>query len=143
MARKSDDGYSLLEILVVLAIIATLATLVAPRLFSQVDKSRVTAAKAQAQTLRLALDAYSLDTGRYPAQNEGLDALMEPPSDTRNWFGPYLDGAMPVDPWGNAYVYVEPQLDPSGRALSPEVISLGADGQPGGSGDGADISSRN
>ncbi|MGB3456451.1 MAG: type II secretion system major pseudopilin GspG [Litorimonas sp.] len=141
--RKTDPeaGYSLLEILVVLAIIAILVTLVAPRLFSQVDRSKVTGAQAQARSLRLALDSYRLDIGRYPTQEQGLSVLVQAPDGSPNWFGPYLDGEIPLDPWGNSYVYVEPGLDAAGRQLSPSVISYGADGAPGGSGDAADISS--
>lgn len=141
-APSKEAGYSLLEILVVLAIIGTLMTLVAPRLMGNVDKSQVIAAKSQAKTLRLALDNFKLDTGRYPTQAEGLAVLMTPPqNDNGTWFGPYLDGEMPVDPWKNAYIYQPPQADENGRISSPKVISFGADGAPGGTGTNADISS--
>lgn len=142
---KTDDneaGYSLLEILIVLAIMGLLATLVAPRLFTQLDKSKVTAAKAQAKSLRLALDALKLDTGRYPTESEGLSLLITAPSENvESWYGPYLDGEMPKDPWGNNFVYFPPELDSNQRELSPKVVSFGADNEPGGSGNDADISS--
>ena len=136
-----EAGYSLLEILVVLAIIATLMTLVAPRLMGNLDKSKKIAAKAQAKTLRLALDSYKLDTGRYPSANEGLAVLVNPPAGTSNWFGPYLDGELPKDPWDNAFIYEPPQTDENGRTTSPKVISLGADKAVGGVGNDEDISS--
>jgi len=139
---SKETGYSLLEILIVLAIMGLLATLVAPRLFTQLDKSKVTAAKAQAKSLRLALDAFRLDTGRYPTTSEGLNVLISAPSgDSENWFGPYLDGEMPKDPWGNDFVYQIPERDSANRELSPKVLSLGADNEPGGTGNDADISS--
>ena len=143
MQRKkmNDEGYSLLEILIVLAIIGLLATLVGPRLFSQLDKSKVTAAKSQAKSLRLALDSYRLDTGRYPNEAEGLVSLVEAPNGNAAWAGPYMDGDLPKDPWGNDFVYQPPLLDSNNRELSPKVISLGADNALGGSGNNADISS--
>lgn len=141
--RKGEAGYSLLEILIVLAIMGLLATMVAPRLFTQLDKSKVTAAKAQAKSLRLALDAYKLDTGNYPKASEGLSVLVKAPqSNNGTWYGPYLDGdALPMDPWNHPFVYEAPKLDGNGRELSPHVISLGADNTPGGTGNNADVSS--
>jgi len=139
--NSNDQGYSLLEILVVLAIIGTLMTLVAPRLLGNVDKSKVVAAKAQARSLRLALDSYKLDIGRYPNAQEGLQALITAPQNNiDNWFGPYIDGTeIPKDAWGNSFVYVPPQTTQSGRPSSPQVTSMGADNQPGGAGYDADI----
>lgn len=137
-----EEGYSLLEVLIVLAIMGLLATLVAPRLFTQLDKSKITAAKAQAKSLRLALDAYKLDMGRYPTVTEGLEVLIVSPSiNSESWFGPYLDGEIPKDPWGNDFVYQVPELDGANRELSPKVLSLGADNEIGGTGNNADISS--
>jgi len=88
-----EAGYSLLEILVVLAIIGILMGLVAPRLLGNVDKSKIIAAKAQARSIKLALDSYKVDTGRYPTETEGLSVLITPPAnDDGSWFGPYMDG---------------------------------------------------
>ena len=138
--NKHDGGYSLLEILVVLAIIGTLMTLVAPRLIGQVDKSKQIAAKSQAKTLRLALDSFKLDTGRYPSAQEGLTVLSAPPAnDNGSWFGPYLEGDVPLDPWNNAYIYQPPIAQENGRLTPPVVISYGADAVPGGSGLNEDI----
>ena len=141
--KNGEAGYSLLEILIVLAIMGLLATMVAPRLFSNLDKSKVTAAKAQAKSLRLALDSYKLDTGSYPTTSEGLIVLINAPSNnTGTWYGPYLEGnILPLDPWKNEFVYEAPKLDSNGRELSPHVISLGADKTPGGTGLNADVSS--
>lgn len=144
LPKKSskEDGYSLLEILVVLAIIGTLMTLVAPKLMGQVDKSQKIAAKAQTRTLRLALDSFKLDTGRYPTQAEGLAALMAPPANMSGaWYGPYMDGELPMDPWNSNYIYVPPSVNENGISASPKVISYGADKSPGGSGLNEDISS--
>jgi len=141
-AQDKEAGYSLLEILVVLAIIGTLMGLVAPRLLGNVDKAQVTAAQAQAKTLRLALDSFKLDTGRYPTGEEGLAVLVSPPAnDNGSWYGPYMEGDIPLDPWKNAYVYQPPIAQENGRMSTPYVISYGADGTVGGSGNNADISS--
>lgn len=142
--RSRQAGYSLLEILVVLAIMAVLAALVAPRFMGQLDRSKVTAAQTQVQALRSALDVMYLDLGRYPSAEEGLDLLVSPPSDSRlaaRWFGPYIEGGLPVDPWGNDYVYEPPMTNLEGQRVPPIVLSLGADGERGGTGLDADISS--
>lgn len=138
-----EAGYSLLEILVVLAIIGTLMGLVAPRLLGNVDKSKVVAAKAQTKNLRLALDSFKLDTGRYPTQAEGLSVLITAPAnDNGRWYGPYMDGdSLPLDPWNFDFVYQAPQQGENGRMTNPKVISLGADNKPEGAGLNADIQS--
>ncbi|MEO0611723.1 MAG: type II secretion system major pseudopilin GspG [Pseudomonadota bacterium] len=140
--RKAERGYSLLEILVVLAIIGVLATLVGPRLFNQVDRSKITAAKAQARFLKTSLEAMYLDIGRYPNDQEGLSLLVTPPTDPglrAQWAGPYIDGDLPVDPWGNDYRYEKPGQDAAGFNLRVKVVSLGADNEVGGTGLNQDI----
>lgn len=140
--NHKEAGYSLLELLVVLAIIGTLMAVVAPRLMGQVDKSKQVAAKAQVKTLRLALDSYALDTGRYPTAQEGLAVLINPPAgDNGSWAGPYLEQALPMDPWKNAYVYQPPIVLDNGRQSVPVVLSYGADNAPGGEGNNTDVSS--
>ena len=132
------EGYSLMEILITLAIIGLLVGLVGPQLLNRLDQSRVTTAETQVRMLRSALDTYRLDVGRYPTEQQGLNALVSQPSDLDDptmWRGPYLDaGEVPADPWGAPYVY-----SPDGRATGPVLYSYGADGRPGGSGDNADV----
>jgi general secretion pathway protein G len=124
----------LLELLVVVAIIALLVGYVAPRYFSQLGKSEVTAARAQIDALEKALDQYRLDTGRFPTTEQGLKALVAKPPDEPKWNGPYLRKDLPPDPWGNPYQYKAP-----GAHGDYDIISYGKDGQPGGSGEDADI----
>ena len=135
--RGRSAGFTLLELLVVIVIIGLLAAYVGPKYFSQLGKSEVTVAKAQIDAFDKTLDTYRLDVGRYPTTEEGLGALMTaPPSAGAKWNGPYLKKGIPPDPWGNAYQYRAP-----GTRGEYEILSLGKDGQPGGTGDNADISS--
>lgn len=140
--KRAQAGFSLLEILIVLAIMGIIAAFVAPRLFNQVDKSQQTVAEAQARALTTALDTMRLDIGRYPTAEEGLQLLEEAPSDPRvaaNWFGPYIEDGVPLDPWGEPYQYAPPQRDAAGYERTPFVFTLGADRQRGGSGLDADL----
>lgn len=132
---REARGFTLLELLVVVAIIGLLVGYVAPRYFGQIGKSEVTTAKAQIDALDKALDQYRLDTGRYPTTELGLNALIQRPQDEPKWNGPYLKKAVPLDPWGKAYVYRAP-----GETGDFDILSLGKDGQPGGTGENADIS---
>jgi general secretion pathway protein G len=135
-----QGGFTLIEILVVIAVIAVLAALVAPNVFRHVGSAKDAAARSQIEMLGAALDAYRLDNGRYPTTSQGLDALwQQPTAEPRptNWRGPYLRKAVPLDPWGSPYYYQSPgELSPYGY----DLISLGADGAPGGDGEDADIS---
>jgi len=135
-ALGAKAGYSLLEILIVLTIIALIAALVGPRLFAQLDRSKVTTAKVQVRALETALATMRLDLGRDPTQAEGLNLLVQADrSAVAGWSGPYLSGGLPLDPWGHPYVYQPPGDDQS----SAKVLSLGSDGKPGGEGNAADI----
>ena len=129
-------GFTLLELLVVMVIIGLLAGFVAPRYFAQVGKSQVKVTRAQLDALDKALDQFRLDVGRYPTSEEGLQVLVTAPSNVAGWAGPYLKKGVPPDPWGHAYQYRSP-----GSKGEYEIVSFGKDGQPGGSGDNADISS--
>lgn len=133
--RRADAaGFTLLELLVVVVIIGLLAGFVAPRYFSQVGKSEVNVAKAQIDALEKALDQYRLDIGRYPSAELGLKALIERPTAEPKWNGPYLRKGIPLDPWGKPYLYRIP-----GEKTEFDIVSYGKDGQPGGSGENADI----
>ncbi len=127
-------GFTLLELLVVMVIIGLLAGYVGPKYFAQVGKSQIKAARAQIDALEKSLDQYRLDTGHYPVAEQGLAALITRPANEPKWDGPYLAKRVPVDPWGNAYVYRVP-----GEHGDFDLMSLGKDGQPGGSDEAADI----
>lgn len=141
--RSMRRGFTLIEILVVIAVISVLAALVAPNVFRHVGSAKDAAAKSQIEMLGAALDAYRLDNGRYPSTDQGLDALWQlPTAEPRptNWRGPYLRKAVPKDPWDRAYVYLSPgDVNQQGY----DLLSYGADGQPGGEDDDTDITNWN
>ena len=135
---RLSGGFTLLEMLVVLVIIGLIASLVGPRLFSRVDSSKVQVADTQSRMLRGAVETFRLEVGRLPTADEGLGALTKQPTDERTrarWRGPYLDEALPADPWGNPYQYSIPGRDGMPFAL----YSFGADGKAGGEGNDADV----
>ncbi|HET7832595.1 MAG TPA: type II secretion system major pseudopilin GspG [Gallionella sp.] len=131
---RAQRGFTLLELLVVMVIIGLLAGYVGPKYFSQIGKSEVKAARAQIDGLGKALEQYRLDTGKYPTTEEGLAALVTRPASEAKWDGPYLTKKVPMDPWGNQYIYKSP-----GEHGDYDLISNGKDGQPGGEGEAADI----
>jgi general secretion pathway protein G len=134
--RARQRGFTLLELLVVMVIIGLLAGFVGPKYFSQIGKSNVTVAKTQLESFAKALDAFRIDMGRYPSTEEGLVALsVAPSSSSEKWRGPYLSKKIPLDPWGHPYEYRIPGTNNS----EFDLISLGADGKVGGTGDSADI----
>ena len=133
---RAARGFTLLELLVVIVIIGLLASLVAPKYFNQIGKSNMKIAKAQIDALEKALDQYRLDVGAYPSTESGLAALTAKPQSLDRWQGPYLKKPAPADPWGRPYQYKSP-----GDHGDYDLSSLGADGQPGGSGEAADVTS--
>jgi general secretion pathway protein G len=136
--RRSERGYTLVEILVVITIIGLIMALVGPRVLNYLTESKVKTARIQIQSFASALDLFYLDAGRYPTSAEGLAVLVRPTAGITAWNGPYLKGGIvPSDPWGKPYVYRSP-----GEHGAYDVVSLGSDGQEGGTGTAADITSR-
>jgi len=140
--RRQDpgqQGFTLVEMLVVIAIIGLIMGLIGPRVLNYLSESKVKAAKIQLQSFGSALDLFYLDAGRFPATAEGLVALVRRTPGTAAWNGPYLKGGnVPNDPWNNAYVYRSP-----GDRGPYDILSYGSDGQEGGSGLAADLSVEN
>ncbi|SDU36085.1 type II secretion system major pseudopilin GspG [Halopseudomonas salegens] len=135
--KRRQRGFTLIELLVVLVILGLLMSIVGPRVMKYVSSSRGDTARIQVEELASALDMYYLEVGRYPSQEQGLEALIEAPPGVESWAGPYLrKSTIPDDPWGNAYNYRFP-----GQHGPFDLYSLGADGQPGGEGENADIES--
>jgi len=135
--RSHEAGFTLVELLVVMVIMVLLASLVAPRVMGYLGSSRTKTAKVQIESLSTSLELFKLDTGRYPNEREGLEALVSEPSDARNWNGPYLKkDRVPADPWGNPYHYRLP-----GRRGAFDIYSLGADNREGGDGEDQDVGS--
>jgi len=138
--RKNVRAFTLIELLVVLVILGLLAALVGPRILGRIGGAKQEVAKSQIAMLEAALDQYRLDMGRYPTTEEGLKALIEPPEDEeakKNWRGPYLKKRkIPKDPWGKEYHYRCP-----GEHGDYDLWSYGADGEPGGEGENADVTS--
>jgi general secretion pathway protein G len=135
--KQPRAGFTLVEVMVVVVILGILAVLIVPRVLGRTDEARAAAAKHDIAAIMQSLKLYRLDNGRYPTSEQGLQALttrpQSPPVPT-NW-KPYLDN-LPKDPWGNPYQYLSP-----GVHGEIDVFSLGADGQPGGSGADLDIGS--
>ena len=130
----SMHGFTLLELLVVMVIIGLLAGYVGPKYFAQIGKSETKAAKAELDALGKAMDQSRLDTGHYPAMEQGLAALFTPPANEPKWDGPYLQKDVPPDPWGRPYVFRIP-----GEHGEYDLLSYGKDGQPGGVKEAADV----
>lgn len=136
--RAPTRGFTLVEMLVVMVIIGLLAGLVGPRIFGKVDTSKVQTAQTQIKMLKSSINIMLLDIGGTPPADQGLKWLVERPAtepQRSQWKGPYLDGALPTDPWGNPYILKVPGIN--GQPYS--VMSMGPDGKEGGEGAGADI----
>ena len=128
-------GFTLLELLVVLVILTLLASIVGPRVLDQLGGAKSKTAAVQIADIEKSLDLFKLDVGRYPSTAEGLRSLVSRPDNLAGWNGPYLRGELPNDPWGRPYRY-------SAGGAGFELLSLGADGEPGGDGENADIRSK-
>ncbi len=135
--NRYPEGFTLIELMVVLVIIGVLAALIVPNVLDRADEARVTAARSDIAQIEQALKLYKLDNQRYPSAEQGLQALVSRPAvgpDAPNWRATLE--RLPKDPWGRPYQYLQP-----GLKSEVDVISLGADGQPGGTGKNADITS--
>jgi general secretion pathway protein G len=138
MTSRSDiRGFTLLELIVVLLILAMLATIATPRITRYLSRAKAQSARIQVDALAAAVDAFHLDVGRFPTQQEGLAALVTRPADAAGWDGPYLKKRESlIDPWRHPYRYRQP-----GRQGEYEVLCLGSDDREGGDGDASDVSS--
>jgi general secretion pathway protein G len=134
LTKKRSNGFTLIELLVVLAILTLLASLVGPRVLGQLGGAKSKTAALQISDFEKSLEIFKLDVGRFPTSKEGLDALASRPASLAGWNGPYLKGGVPVDPWGKPYIYTSPSTNGG-----IEILTLGADGAPGGDGENADV----
>lgn len=135
--RRRSRGYTLVELLVVLGILAAIGLIAVPAYLNYLSKSQIRTAEIQIDRLGAILDAYLLDVGRYPTQEEGLESLVSAPSGVNRWAGPYLNNPKALtDPWGTPYQYRSP-----GQHGKYDLYSLGPDGAEGGDGENADITS--
>lgn len=135
--QSRKRGFTLIELMVVILIIAILAAMVVPKVVGRTGDAKISKAKADISSLSSSINAFRLDTGRYPSSEEGLQVLRVPPSDVSNWKGPYINKDIPMDPWNYEYIYEYPGAYGS---ESFNLLTYGADGQPGGEGEAADIS---
>ncbi len=132
--KQKRQGFTLIEVIIVVIILGLIAALIVPRMFKKVEKSKRQLTKTQIVMIEGSIKFFKMDTGRYPTTQEGLKVLLENPGNVPNWDGPYLEKGIPKDPWGRDYVYTYP-----GKNYTFELISLGADGQPGGEDENKDV----
>ncbi len=136
--RRKQQGFTLIELVVVIVILGVLATMVVPKLIGHTDDARMVKAKSDIAALQTALDLYKLDNYNYPSTDQGLEALVSKPSgspEPKNWRADGYINRLPKDPWGNDYLY----LNPGSRGGAVDIFSYGADGRQGGDGPNADV----
>lgn len=124
--RRRGRAFTLVELLLVLVILATLAAIVLPKFTGRSEQAKITAAKTQISTFSTALDAFEVDMGYYPKSSDGLSMLIVEPRNGKNWHGPYLKSDIPLDPWGNPYIYEFPGKH---NFKGYDLLSMGADGR--------------
>lgn len=129
---RHKGGFTLIELLLVMAILGVLAMIIVPRFTGRTEQARAVSARTTIANLEMALDAFEIDTGRYPTTEEGLEALVEQPPLVDNWRGPYIRRGVPLDPWGNPYIYRSPG---DYNTFSYDLFSYGPDGREGGGDD--------
>lgn len=129
---RSRSAFTLVEMLLVLVILATLAAIVIPKFAGRTQQAKVTAAKSQISGFEISLDSFEVDNGFYPKGSDGLNALVVQPNGATSWSGPYLKKGIPLDPWGNAYIYDSPGKH---NTDSYDIMSMGPDGRAGGEDD--------
>ena len=131
---RSQTGFTLMELLVVLAILGLLMSLVGPQVLNQLGGAKTKTAGIQIKDLEQALEMYKLDVGRFPSTSEGLEALVKKPGNATGWNGPYLKSDVPLDPWNREYNYKYP-----GERAEVDIFTYGANGSPGGDGEDSDV----
>jgi general secretion pathway protein G len=135
MRNRTNNGFTLLELMVVLLILALIATIAAPQVTKHLRKAKLETAKIQVDALSAAVDSFNIDNGRFPTNDEALKALVEKPAGLPSWDGPYIKKKESlVDPWGEPYRYRSP-----GSSREYDVYSLGSDRKEGGEGDAIDV----
>lgn len=134
LPHRKNKGFTLIELLVVLVILTLLAGLVGPRVMNLLGGAKSKTAALQISDLEKSLEIFKLDVGRFPTTEEGLSALVTKPATVNSWNGPYVKGSLPQDPWGKPYTYTSPAANGG-----VEILTLGADGVAGGTGENADI----
>ncbi len=130
--RHSGRAFTLIELLLVLVILTALAAIVVPKFARRSEQARITAALTDIANLEVAIDAFEIDSGRYPTTEEGIKALVEEPANVKGWKGPYIKRGVPNDPWGNLYLYRYPGQN---NTAGYDLHSLGPDSQEGGGDD--------
>lgn len=135
VGNLSSNGFTLLELMVVLLILALLATIAAPQVMKHLGKAKTQTAKIQVDALTASVNFFQMDVGRAPTEQEGLRVLLERPTNEPKWDGPYIEKSDSlIDPWGHPYQYKHP-----GAHRDIEIYSFGSDGKEGGDGDARDI----
>jgi general secretion pathway protein G len=126
--RQARKAFTLIELLLVMVILVVLAAVVVPKFAGRSEQARIAAATTDVSAIDQAMEIFEQDAGRYPSNEEGLSSLVQQPGNVRAWHGPYIKKGIPIDPWGNAYVYRYPGTQNQGGF---DLYSMGPDGREG------------